>query len=124
MQTCNAFAGRWMVSTVVLKYRNLTETSALFEGRLHIPIIKDTFTLRMARTDGVLAPVDSQGFTHTIFNPGDTLNISGTSAEVHAMPGTLHSRELLQYLKHKVHLIVLQSINLDHFVLYIAAITV
>jgi len=122
MRTCNAFAGRWMTSTVTLKYGDLTETIPLFEGRLHIPTIKDAFTLRVARIDGILAPVDSQGFTYAMFKPGDTLKISGTSAEVAAMPGTLHSRELLQWQKHKIHM--LQSIHLYHFVLYITAVTV
>ncbi|DBA77191.1 TPA: hypothetical protein ACH3X1_009765 [Trebouxia sp. C0004] len=75
-----------MASTVTSKYGDLTETIPLFEGRLHIPTIKDTFTLRVARIDGVLAPVDSQGFTYAMFKPGDTLNISGTSADVAAMP--------------------------------------
>ena len=70
-----------MASNVTLKYGDLTETIPLFEGRLHIPTIKDAFTLRVAKTDGALAPVDSQGFTYPIFKPGDTLNISGTSAE-------------------------------------------
>ena len=100
-----ASAGRWMASTVTLKFGELIETIPLFEGRLHIPTIKDAFTLRVPRIDGVLAPVDSQGFTHAIFKPGDTLNISGTSSEVAAMPGTLHSRELLQWHKHKVHML-------------------
>ena len=109
-----------MVSTVILKYGDLTESIPLFEGRLHIPTIKDAFILCVARIDGVLAPFDSQGFTHAIFKPGDTLNISGTSAEVAAMPGTLHSGELLQWHKHKTH--VLQLINLSHSVLYITAI--
>ncbi len=110
-----------MASTVTLKYGELTETIPLFGGRLHIPTIKDAFTLRVPRIDGVLAPVDSQGFTHAIFKPGDTLNISGTSAEVAAMPGTLQSRELLQWHKHKVRM--LQSINLYHSVLYVTAVT-
>ena len=79
-----------MASTVALKYGNMVETIPLFEGRLHMPTIKDAFTLRVARIDGVLVPVDSQGFTHAIFKPGDTLNISGTSAEAAVMPGTLH----------------------------------
>ena len=78
-----------MASTVTLKFGELTETIPLFEGRLHIPTIKDAFTLRVPRIDGVLAPVDSQGF----------------SSEVAAMPGTLHSRELLQWHKHKVHML-------------------
>ena len=69
-----------MASNVTLKYGDLTETIPLFEGRLHIPTIKDAFTLRVAKIDGALAPVDSQGFTYAIFKPGDTLNISGTSA--------------------------------------------
>ena len=81
-----------MASTVTLKYGDFIETIPLFDGRLHIPTIKDAFTLRVARIDGVLAPVDNQGFTHAIFKPGDTLNISGTSAEGAAMSGTLHSR--------------------------------
>ena len=109
-----------MASTVTLKYGELTETIPLFEGRLHIPTINDAFTLRVPRIDGVLAPVDSQGFTYAIFKPGDTLNISGTSAEVAAMPGTLYSMELLQWHKHKVHM--LQSINIYQFVLYITAV--
>ena len=95
MRTCNA--------TVTLKYRDFTEIIPLFEGRLNIPTIKDAFTLRVARIDGVLAPVDSQGFTHAIFKPGDTLSISGTAAEVAAMPGTLHTRELLQW--HKLNIL-------------------
>ena len=86
-----------MASTVTFKYWDLTETIPLFEGRLHIPTIKDAFTLRVARIDGVSAPVDSQGFTYAIFKPGDTVSMSGTSAEVAAMRGTLHSRELLQW---------------------------
>ncbi len=97
LRTCNAFAGRWMASNVTLKYGDLTETIPLFEGRLHIPTIKDAFTLRVAKIDGALAPVDSQGFTYAIFKPGDTLNISGTSAESAAMPGTPHSRGLLHW---------------------------
>ncbi len=95
MRTCNACAGRWMASNVTLKYGDCTETSPLFEGRLHIPTIKDASTLHVARIDGGLAPVDSQGFTYAIFKPGDTLNISGTSAAVAAMPGTPHSRSCL-----------------------------
>ena len=86
-----------MASNVTLTYGDLTETIPLFEGRLHIPTIKDAFTLRVERIDGILAPVDSQGFTHAIFKPGVTLNISGSSAEVAAMPGTLHLRGLLQW---------------------------
>ncbi|DBA95781.1 TPA: hypothetical protein ACH3X1_001334 [Trebouxia sp. C0004] len=70
-----------MAFTVTLKYGDLIETIPLFEGRLHIPTIKDAFTLHVARIDGVLAPVDSQGFTYAIFKPGDTLNISGNSAK-------------------------------------------
>ena len=81
-----------MASNVTLRYGDLTETLPLFDGRLHIPTIKDAFTLRVARIDGALAPVDSQGFIYAILKPGDTLNISGTSAEVAAMPGTPHSR--------------------------------
>ncbi len=86
-----------MASNVTLTYGNLTETIPLFEGRLHIPTIKDAFTLRVAKFDGALAPVDSQGFTYAIFKPGDTLNISGTSADSAAMPGTPHSMCLLQW---------------------------
>ena len=64
------------------KYGDLTETIPLFEGRFHIPTIKDAFTVRVARVNGVLAAVDSQGFTYATFKPGDTLNISGTSAKL------------------------------------------
>ena len=67
-----------MASSVILKYGDLTETNPLFEGRLHKPTTKDAFTMRVAKVDGALAPVDSQGFTYAIFKPGDTLNISGT----------------------------------------------
>ena len=67
---------------MTLAYGEPTENVPLLEGRLHIPTIKDAFTLRVPRIDGVLAPVDSQGFTHATFKPGDTLNISGISAEV------------------------------------------
>ena len=69
-----------MASNVTLQYGDLTETIPLFEGRLHILTIKDAFTLRVARIDSALAPVDSQGFIHAIFKPGVTVNISGTSA--------------------------------------------
>ena len=82
---------------MTLRCRDLTEAIPLFEGRLHMPTIKDAFTVRVARIDGVLPPADSQGFTHATFKPGDTLNISGTSAEVAAVPGTPHSRCLLQW---------------------------
>ena len=37
-----------MASSVTFKYRDLTETILLFEGRLHISTIKDAFTLRVA----------------------------------------------------------------------------
>ncbi|DBA77047.1 TPA: hypothetical protein ACH3X1_009634 [Trebouxia sp. C0004] len=73
-----------MASTVTLQYGDLIETIPIFDGRLHIPTITDAFTLRVAKIDGVLAPVDSQGFTHAIIKP---LNISGTSAEGAAMSG-------------------------------------
>ena len=86
-----------MASNVTSKDGDLTETIPLIEGRLHIPTIQNAFTLRVVKIDGALAPVDSQGFTYAIFKPGDTLNISGTSAEVAAMPGTPHSRGLLQW---------------------------
>lgn len=85
-----------MASNVTLKYGDLTETIPLFEGRLHIPTIKDAFALRVARIAGALAPFDSEGFTYATFKPGDTLNISGTSAEAPALPGTPHTRGLLQ----------------------------
>ena len=61
-----------MASTVTLKYGELTETILLCEGRLHLPTIKDVFTLCVPKIDGVLAPVDIQGFTHAIFKPGDS----------------------------------------------------
>ncbi|KAL0050597.1 hypothetical protein WJX82_002995 [Trebouxia sp. C0006] len=79
--------GRWMASNVTSKDGDLTETIPLIEGRLHIPTVQNAFTLRVVKIDGALAPVDSQGFTYAIFKPGDTLNISGTPAEVAAMPG-------------------------------------
>ena len=69
----------------------------------NFPVLKAGFTFLpskrhlLARIDGVLAPTDIQGFTHAMFKPGVTLNISGTSAEVAAMPGTLHSRGLLPW---------------------------
>lgn len=80
-----------MASTVTLHFRGLTEIIPLFDGRVHIPTIKDTFQLRVAKINGVLAPADSQGFTHAKFKPGDTLDISGTPAEICAIPGTLQS---------------------------------
>ncbi|DBB05080.1 TPA: hypothetical protein ACH3X3_010344 [Trebouxia sp. C0006] len=76
-----------MASNVTSKDGDLTETIPLIEGRLHIPTVQNAFTLRVVKIDGALAPVDSQGFTYAIFKPGDTLNISGTPAEVAAMPG-------------------------------------
>ncbi len=97
MRACNAFAGRWMASKVTLKCGDLTETIPPFEGRLHIPTIKDAFTVRVARINNALAPVDSQGFTHATFKPGDTLDISDSSAEAAAVPGTPHSRGLFQW---------------------------
>ena len=93
-----------------IEIRDLIETIPLFEGRLHIPTIKDAFMLRVAKTDGALAPVDSQGFTYPIFKPGDTLNISGTSAESAATPGTTLSGSasmalstMVQYDMHHQH---------------------
>ena len=80
-----------MASTVTLQFGGLTEIIPLFDGRVHIPTIKDTFELRVAKINGVLAPADSQGFTHAKFKPGDTLGISGTPAEISAIPGTLQS---------------------------------
>ena len=71
-----------MASVMTLKYGDLAETIPLFEGRVHIPTIKVAFTVRVARIDGVGAAVDSQGFTYATFKPGDTLNISGTSAKL------------------------------------------
>ncbi len=78
-----------MASIVTLQCGDLTEKMHLFEGRVHIPTIKEAFALRVAKINGVLEPSDSQGFTHAKFNSGDTLNISGTPAEVAAIPGTL-----------------------------------
>ena len=80
-----------MASTVTLRFGGLIEIIPLFDGRVHIPTIKDTFELRVAKINGVLAPADSQGFTYAKFNSGDTLDISGTPAEVPAVPGTLQS---------------------------------
>ena len=77
-----------MESTVTLQFGNLTERIPLVDGRVHIPTIKDTFELRVARINGILASADSPGFTHAKFNSGDTLDISGTPA---AIPGTLQS---------------------------------
>ena len=62
-----------------------------------MPTIKDAFTLRVAKIDSALAPLDSQRFTFAMFQLRDTLNISGTSAESAAMSGTPHSRDLLQW---------------------------
>lgn len=87
--TCNAFAGRKMESTVTLQFGALTKKIPLFDGKVHIPTVKETFELRVAEINGVLAPADSQGFTYAKFRSGDTLNISGTPAEVSAIPGTL-----------------------------------
>jgi hypothetical protein len=81
-----------MASIVTLQFGDLTEKMHLFEGRVHIPTVKEAFALRVAKINGVLEPSDSQGFTHAKFpipNSGDTLNISGTPAEVAAIPGTL-----------------------------------
>ncbi len=80
-----------MASTVTLQFGGLTEIIPLVDGRVHIPTIKDTFELRVAKINAVLASADSQGFSHAKFNSGDTLNISGTPAEVSAIPGTLQS---------------------------------
>lgn len=80
-----------MASTVTLQFGGLTEIMPLFDGKVHIPTIKDTFELRVAKINGVLAPADSQGFTHEKFKPGDTLDISGTPAVISAIPGTLQS---------------------------------
>ena len=85
-----------MASNVTLKYGDLTEKIPLFGGRLHIPTIKDAFALRGIRVADTLAPFDNEGLTLATFEPGDTLNISGTPAELPAMPGTPHSRGLLQ----------------------------
>ena len=73
---------------MTLQFGGLTEIIPLFDGRVHIPTIKDMFELRMAKTNGVLPSADSHGFTHAKFSCGDTLNISGTPA---AIPGTLQS---------------------------------
>lgn len=78
-----------MASIVTLQFEGLTETIPLFDGRLHMPTIKDIFELRVAKLDGVLAPADSQGFTYASFNPGDTLTISGIPAKVSAISGSL-----------------------------------
>ncbi len=77
-----------MASTVTLQFGGVTEIIPLFDGRVHIPTIKDTFELRVAKINGVLASADSHGFTNAKFSSGDTLNISGTPA---AIPGTLQS---------------------------------
>ena len=77
-----------MESTVTLQFGALTERIPHFDGRVHIPTIREAFELRVAKINGSLAPADSQGFTHATFNSGDTLNISGTPA---AIPGTLQS---------------------------------
>ena len=86
---CNAFAGCYMASIVTLKFGAVTETTDLIEGRLHIPTIKDIFALRVVQIDGICRSVNSEGFTYATFNTGDTLNISGTPAELAPMPGTL-----------------------------------
>ena len=78
-----------MASTVTLQFGALTEIIPLFDGRVHIPTIKDTFELRVAKINGVLEPANNQGFTHAKFDSGDTLDISGTPAEVSAISGTL-----------------------------------
>ena len=78
-----------MASTVTLQFEALTKKIPLFDGKVHIPTIKATFELRVAEIDGLLIPADSQGFTYAKFSSGDTLSISGTPAEVSAIPGTL-----------------------------------
>ena len=78
-----------MASIVTLQCEDLTKKMHLFEGRVHIPTIKEAVALCVAKINGVLEPSDSQGFTHAKFNYGDTFNISGTPAEVAATPGTL-----------------------------------
>ena len=79
-----------MESTVTLQFGALTKRIPLFDGKVHIPTIKETFELRVAELNGVLAPADSQGFTYARFKAGDTLSVSGTPA---AIPGTLQSCE-------------------------------
>lgn len=77
-----------MESTVTLHFGVLAERIHLVDGRVHVPTIKDTFELRVAKINGILASADSQGFTHATFKSGDILDISGTPA---AIPGTLQS---------------------------------
>ena len=80
-----------MASTVTLQFGGLTETLPLFEGRIHIPTLTHAFGLHVAKINGALAPADRQGFTYAKFSSGDTLNISGTPAQISAIAGTLQS---------------------------------
>ena len=77
-----------MAFTVTLQFGGLIETIPLIEGRVHVPTITDTFELRVAKINGVLASANRHGFTHANFNPGDTLTISGIPA---ATPGKVQS---------------------------------
>lgn len=79
-----------MASDVTLRFEDQCETFSLDEGRVHVPTVERTFALRLARINGAIKPVDSQGFTYETFNAGDILNVSGRPAEVFAVPGTLH----------------------------------
>lgn len=58
------------------------------------PLLNVLLQLRLAKINGALKPVDSEGFTYVTFHAGDILNISGRPAEVLAVPGTLQTRDL------------------------------
>ncbi len=61
-----------MESTVTLQFGALTKRIPFFDGRVHIPTIRETFELCVTVINGSLALADSEGFTHATFNSGDS----------------------------------------------------
>ncbi len=56
------------------------ERVALVDGRLHVPTLREFFSLAALRIDGAVHAVNSDGWTFATFHPGQHLRLTGALA--------------------------------------------
>lgn len=60
-----------------IEFEGCEERLTIYDGRIHLPALKETFGLATVKINGRIEPVDEREFTITRYSPHTTVRITG-----------------------------------------------
>ena len=90
---------------VQLRYGAQQEDLALLQGKVHLPSVRQMFSLQTVELNGRIEPADANGLTYSTFTETELIVVTGTAGEKLTVPCMPAMHSLAMHLAHSMSLL-------------------